>query len=659
MSQSKGDISSQLASFLSRWARKTRALATGDMVALQGLDCTNPDPETQDLYFKTGADHVSDVNAMPVTLANQDFLSTDSLRNSFFPEVFRKHSAVNNLHLVLRGKGRFHLSLRAHDTKGTITQLGDAATDASGDPVRVSLGAELPREVRLEALVQARSGKSRIDSLTWETAAPRDADGRMVVLLRTFGRTRDVVALFAQLRREAALGDYSHFLRNTAFVVLDASDGVSKRDYATATAGGMFNIFVYAGANLGGGGNMSQVMMHAREAFAQADVTPDEVLLLDDDLGISLESLRRNWAASLFRSDTTMFTLPVYRQNNRRALWEDGSMWGRFAGGSMTGKREVMRPRFLRHARRIYGAEDFQDMAAAHYPEYSTFIFQSLPASILPDMGYPAAFFLRGDDIEYSLRGRARGHNVLSNPNLASWHEPAHSYGQEYMSISHGLIVNLCYGQESADTMVQYFLQRALSHLGVADPLGLELYATILEDIISREMFLTHGFAPRYVERLAKFRAFDQKFEQLPPEIIFELLDQSDPQTGQVEHHFSLYMTPERPVDRSTGAKKARKAKDLARNAATRLPLTQVILTNPNNWTQYIYRPQEGAHGVNVARAAARLYLQIDRFAEQFDALKEHYIAAMDATMQAEFWHDELKVWQGDIDLITSGQRNG
>ena len=30
---------------------------------------------------------------------------------------------------------------------------------------------------------------------------------------------------------------------------------------------------------------------------------------------------------------------------------EDGSMWGRYAGGSITGKRDVIRPRFLRHGR--------------------------------------------------------------------------------------------------------------------------------------------------------------------------------------------------------------------------------------------------------------------------------------------------------------------
>ncbi|MDN5788264.1 glycosyltransferase family 2 protein, partial [Pseudorhodobacter sp.] len=481
----------------------------------------------------------------------------------------------------------------------------------------------------------------------------------MVVLLRTFGRSRDIVALFAQLRREAALGDYGHFLRNTAFVVLDASNGISKRDYSTVTAGGMFNVFVYAGANLGGGGNMAQVMLHARKGLEAASVTPDEVLLLDDDLGISLESLRRNWAASLFRSDSTMFTTPVFRQNNRRVLWEDGSMWGRFAGGSITGKREVIRPRFLRHGREITGIEGIGDLAAAHYPEYSTFIFQSLPYAALTDIGYPAAFFLRGDDIEYSLRGRARGHGVMSNPNLASWHEPAHSYGQEYMSSSHGLIVNLCYGQENADTLVQFFLQRALSHLGVADPLGLELYASILADINDREMFLTHGFAPRYVKRLGEFRRFDQRFEQLPPEIIQEILDQSDASHGQAEHHFFMYMTPEYPIDRSAGAKAAHASKDFRRDTASRQPLTQVILTNPNNWTQYIYRPQDGAHGRTVARAATRLYAEIDRFAENFEALKAHYNERLAICMEEPFWQEELAAVTGDPAVLISGHRNG
>lgn len=661
MTEQQTNIPSQIAAFVSKWAKRTKALAEGDIVTLQGLDCTNADPETQDLYFTTGADHISNVTALPVTLANQDFLSTNTLRNGFFSEIYRRHTSLNNLHLVLRGKGRFHLSIRAHCPDGSQRLLGDSATTAAGDVLRVSLADAhaIPEAARLEAQVQSRAGASRLDSLTWETKAPRDAEGRMVVLLRTFGRTRDIVALFAQLRRESTLGDYSHFLRNTAFIVLDASNGVSGRDYSTVTSGGLFNVFVYAGANLGGGGNMSQVMLHARKGLEAAGVTPDEVLLLDDDLGISLESLRRNWAASLFRTDTTMFTTPVFRQNNRRTLWEDGSMWGRFAGGSITGKREVIRPRFLRHGREITGTEGIEDLGAAHYPEYSTFIFQSLPYAALTDIGYAAAFFLRGDDIEYSLRGRARGHNVMSNPNLASWHEPAHSYGQEWMSISHGLIVNLCYGQESADTMVQFFLQRALTHLGVADPMGLELYATILADINDRTMFLTHDFAPRYVKRLGEFRRFDQRFERFPPEIIQEILAQSDATYGQAEHHFFLYMTPDYPVDRSPGAEAAHASKDFRRDTASRQPLTQVILTNPNNWTQYIYRPQEAVHGRTVAKAAAKLYAEIDRFAENFDALKAHYNTQLLACTEEPFWQKELSAWQGKAAVLTTNHRNG
>lgn len=634
MTVEKQHLVAQLAHFLQAWSARTRPVAEGDPVVLQQLDTTSPGAGLGDFFCLPGPGNLPDIGALPIAMANQDRLDTESLRNCFFPEIFRRHSDAEQLSLTVRGQGRFHLSARCVGEDGAAQELAGQVTEPGRDSTTIplpDLGA-LPDNARLSARVQALSGQAELREVCWQTRAPRDSSGRLVVLLRTFGRTRDILSLFAGFRAEAARGEFGHFLTNTAFVLLDTSPDVSPDEYRAFAELEGFHTFVFKGANLGGGGNMSQVKLLLHEALRDADVAVDELLLLDDDLGISLESLRRNWAASLFRRDTTMFTLPVFRKSRPRVLWEDGSFWGRFSGDSMTGARELVQPMFLRHNLSFGGRDHLDRMARAHYPEYATFIFQSMPFELSETLGYPAAFFLRGDDIEYSLRAREKGHAVLSNPNLCSWHEPAHSYGQEYMSIAHGIIVNLCYGQPGPAALVRFFQNRALDHLQIGDACGLDLYHCVLRDLNRCDLFLEPGFADHYLGMLAHFRDLDASYEHLPDEIVEAVTGQAWATGGRAARYSFLYM----------GANRA----PLSEEEAER-PLTRVILNNPHTGLRRVYSPQDPAEMSRVVHLAGALYREIAHLADHFDQIRTHYRTRMQASATAEFWSRELERHQG------------
>lgn len=454
----------------------------------------------------------------------------------------------------------------------------------------------------------------------WRARTPKTVQGRMMVVLRTFGRTADILALLEAAQKQASTDNgYARMLRNTFFLILDTSLGVEAADYQLLNRMENLNSFVFRGPNMGGGGNMSQALLALEGAVEEASVDIGELLLLDDDLLISLETLRRHWAATLCRTDNTIFTLPVLMKSEPRKMWEDGAFWGRFLGRDNLADRNVIAPRLLRHNWIFEGFNHLDEMARPHYPEYCTFIFLSLPYKRFLELGYPAAFFLRGDDIEYSLRNRAAGGRTMSNPNMVAWHEPAHSYAQEYMSIAHGMMINMAYGQEKVDDFLDFFQHRALAHLSVGDACGLELYGEVLRDVLSCDVLLERGFSDHYVKKLKSFKDFDALFESIPEEVLNDFCEGAE-RTKQVSARYGfLYM----PVD-------------------GRANLERVVLENPHTETYRAYCPRDTDNLMRVNRAASDLFTQIDRLAKEFDKVRAHYVSRLKVTSQREFWHEEI-----------------
>src|SRR5208283_4691665 len=101
-----------------------------------------------------------------------------------------------------------------------------------------------------------------------------------------------------------------------------------------------------------------------------------------------------------------------------KRMWEDGGIWGRYSKDMALPERTCPFPRLIRHGFLMEGFDHLDEMAELNYPEYSTFIFYGMPWETFLKLDFPVAFFLRGDDIEYSLRAALRGVRILSNPNL-------------------------------------------------------------------------------------------------------------------------------------------------------------------------------------------------------------------------------------------------
>lgn len=614
----------KLQAALQRWADQTVALARGDSFRLHGLDQSNAVVGLEDLFFVVQDDHFRPRGEAGMQLFNQELINTGTLRNGFFPQILMSHGHDLDVTLNFVFQGRVQVTVyQSRADQDPVPLIEKILTSEEITAVDVPIGAlhALPRGVRLFWVARALSDDCILIDATWQARAPLPTEGRMVVTIRTYGRAAEVQRLLARLHDQAITSDYGQMLKNTFFFIYDASPPKSAPPYTPTGQVDPMNLFVVSGPNMGGGGNMSLALLALQQAVAGAGVTVNEVVVADDDVSLSLESLARHWAATLFRSDQAFHTLPIFLKSEPRVMWEDGGFWGRYTSESPGGQRRVVAPRLLRHAKVFQGADHLGDMARLHHPEYSAFIFLSMPFARLADLGLPCAMFLRGDDIEYSLRNVAAGGVTVSNPNLAAWHEPTHSYAQEYMSIAHGVIINMAYGQRKPDDLATFFHRRAAVHLSLSDVAGLTVYAEALADLVACDRLLEHGFVAHYLSVSARFKSFDAAFSVMADELVASLQGSSAREGKVTVAAPFLYMDPFSGTD----------------------PLDHVVLFNPHTDRRCIYAPFETDRLAALSTVAARLYASLSLFISNFDALRSHYRQKIAASADPAFWLAETE----------------
>ena len=602
------------------------------MTAIGAMDFPSSH-ERRDLFFH-GLDNATEFNGFSsVTLLQGAHLSAATFRNSLFLEVWKQLAQLRTLKLRIVFEGKIQLSVHYSSKRKPPAYLAKSVLSAPRKTAHiVELGPwdKLTKNARIFWDIIALSD-SVIYDVSFVTEDKPLRDGNMIVALRTFGRSQDIVDLLSSFERQSDSGRYEEFLDRTAFVLLDTSPG-AEAFYGRAPTERL-NLFAYAGANLGGGGNASIVLSQIKDAAAQAEFPADAILVLDDDLDISLKSLFRYWVLGRYQKTSDIVTLPVLMKSEPKRIWEDGGIWGRYSKDKALPDRTCPFPRLIRHGFLMEGFDHLDELAELNYPEYSTFIFYGMPWETFLKLDFPAAFFLRGDDIEYSLRAGHRGVRILSNPNLLAWHEPAHSYGQEYMAILHGLIINLQYGAEKKEHFLEFFLGRLKAHSAIQDDLGLSVYQWVLETLVEPGKVLGSGFEEHYLKVLAASKQLDRNFSSVDEVSIEHLLRSSKAPKMNIR---APYLHMELPPNQDFGV---------------------VILENHTSNMVVIYQSDSIQQQLKFAGVAAKFCAALVKFDADFDSMREEWRERLKATSQQSFWSHESERTAASQRVLLSHKR--
>jgi hypothetical protein len=479
----------------------------GLLYRLQGLDLSMLG--APGLYL-AGAQGAA-LRGLPMRLLPDEWLGSGTFRNSFYVEPWARLSRVRDLWLTVEAQG----SLRVRVMRARLGQPAEVMREFCIDQAErghhshfLAEPQDLPAGSRLFWHIDALDGAVLHDVAWCTRTAPRQ-DAKLAVLMRTYRRAESLRSLLRRFADAAATSAFhAQALAQMEFWVLDSTEGAGE-DWGEMRVCGL-PLKLFSAPNLGGGGNASHLLQRFLEAQTNAPAPTEELLILDDDLSISMETLARYFMFCAYRQQDVICSLPVLMKSSPSQIWEDGGFWGRdgFGDEGPGLRKRTLAPHLLRHGLMLDNYAHLDEFGPLQRCEYATFIFYGLPVRVLQKIGLPAALFLRGDDVELSLRAGAAGIPVVTNPNLAAWHEPAHSHAQEYMAILHGVVINLSWAGDDAEAYAAWFEQRMVEHALLGDAVGLSVYQQVLEDLLDRDSaLLSAAFETHYPARLSQWRA--------------------------------------------------------------------------------------------------------------------------------------------------------
>ena len=185
---------------------------------------------------------------------------------------------------------------------------------------------------------------------------------------------------------------------------------VDNPGYADAVSALGSKLRVLDQANIGGSGGFSRGMLETLDAGDS-----DYVILLDDDVEIEPESIRRVVTFANYCNRPTIVGGHMFDMYDKAQLhaFAEGIKWSSFMWGPFTPERHDFGTSNLRQTGWMHRRYDV---------DYNGWWMCLIPVEILKKIGLSLPVFIKWDDAEYSLRAREHGYGTVSLPGAAVWH---------------------------------------------------------------------------------------------------------------------------------------------------------------------------------------------------------------------------------------------
>ncbi|AWB85798.1 glycosyltransferase [Mycetocola zhujimingii] len=257
--------------------------------------------------------------------------------------------------------------------------------------------------------IMAESEDCRVLEAGWYASAdsPAPRTGTASVGITTFNRADYCTQLLADIGNSPSVDG----VLDAVYVVDQGTQKiVEAAGYGEAVAALGDKLHVIEQANLGGSGGFSRSMIETVQAG-----TSDYVLLLDDDIAIEPEGIRRAVTFANYATDQMIVGGHMFDMYAKSVLhaFAEGIDDRNFMWGPVTPSRHDFTKSNLRQTKWLHRRVD---------AEYNGWWMSLIPVSVIKELGVSQPFFIKWDDAEYSLRAAEHGIRTVSLPGAAVWH---------------------------------------------------------------------------------------------------------------------------------------------------------------------------------------------------------------------------------------------
>lgn len=352
------------------------------MITLQKLTFPEPGICTEhDLYFRPRGEFGFSQSSGEVWLNQGSVLGLDSYFNLLNIGKWHAGCILDGLYAEITGQGRIELrALQAIPGQSWEILACEVTTLAPGKPFRVDLSHYAERAVRGLIYLEVKAlddGGATITSGRFATGTRLATPPRLAVSITTFRREDEVRRTVARL--QAFLADYE-FGDNVHVQVVD--NGQSAKIPETD------NVTPVDNPNYGGAGGFARGLLEAeRGGFSHC-------LFMDDDASFHMENIARAYAfLALSRDPKNAVSGAMINNTHKWAMWENGAIFDGSCQPMFCGVD-------LRNRDAVFAMEN--DSATLRPPTlYGGWWFFAF--AIDQVRHHPFPFFVRGDDISFSL----------------------------------------------------------------------------------------------------------------------------------------------------------------------------------------------------------------------------------------------------------------
>jgi glycosyltransferase involved in cell wall biosynthesis len=331
---------------------------------------------------------------------------------------WQKYASVTNVHLHLELAGACTVELTcAGNCDQTARSLGIEATLAGDKPgvQTVELSYPASSEVLYSFVIKAGEGCAFYSGYYYtEIEQERIQPVKLKLATTTFKKEQFIEHNMELLDREITQGE-EPMASDFEMIVVDNGRTLDYQAFNERYR----RITVFPNKNVGGSGGFARGMIEALRAKEPAT----HVLVMDDDVVISAESIKRvyyllgivndEYREAFISGGMLGLDLRDTQSEDVARLWESGIF--------LPGKFQIRLP-LLRDL--VYN-EQFDDRTqwdqGSDPMVYAAWWFCCIPAATIKREGLPMPFFIRADDIEYSLRANPR---FMTMNGIGIWHMP-------------------------------------------------------------------------------------------------------------------------------------------------------------------------------------------------------------------------------------------
>jgi galactofuranosylgalactofuranosylrhamnosyl-N-acetylglucosaminyl-diphospho-decaprenol beta-1,5/1,6-galactofuranosyltransferase len=335
-------------------------------------------------------------------------LALDTAYNVFSWAKWHRYCGLRDLRLSLRGRGCLCLTVTAERDPEEGTALIRRQFDVALDGVHVldlsDWLADLGECVLHLSLAAVTPG--RIEAVDWCTATPPGRMPELTLCVTTF--RREAAAIATALRFDA-FARVSPLSRHLHLLVVDNGHTVSLPPLEHVT--------LLTNRNLGGSGGFSRGL---DQAIMRGGT---HCLFMDDDASVDMTSITRTWTFLAYASRTDVAVAgALMKAEIPTEVWENCAqfLWScqsRSRHADLTTRRHLL-------------ALEFESLKPQPYNLYGGFWFFAF--AIEQVRHWPFPFFVRGDDINFSIANRFQ---IVTLPGVISFQDMDFSDKESSMTL--------------------------------------------------------------------------------------------------------------------------------------------------------------------------------------------------------------------------------